>query len=210
MGQSVKILYVDDEPFLQMAFVEGIKKGGYDVIGSMGGESVFDLVQNEQPDILILDIMMKPLDGWSILLTIKDYPTFENMSVIMQSGKSLNLRDFGIYAPFIDDYLIKPIRISDILSSIQQIVIRDEEIATDVKRATDIGIEKARIQEYAQVKREVTVLKNLIRSLARLYPILNHGTETLTHLDNPELAAILNEHTTNVAIYEALKHEMFG
>ena len=210
MTRSVKILYVDDEPFLQMAFVEGMKRNGYDVLGSTGGEGVLDLVRNEKPDIIILDIMMKPLDGWSILLTIKDYPSFDNMSIIMQTGKSLNLRDFFTYGGYIDDYLVKPLRISNILCSIQQIVTRDEEIAADVARASEIGIEEARIHEYVRLKKKIAVSKNLLRTLSRLYPIQKNGIKSLKDSKNPDILAVMNDHDEHVNLYEKLRTEIFG
>ena len=210
MTRSVKILYVDDEPFLQMAFVEGMKRDGYDVLGSTGGEDVLDLVRNEKPDIIILDVMMKPLDGWSILLSIKDYPTFHNMSVIMQTGKSLSLREFSAYGEYIDDYLLKPLRISDILCSIQKIVARDEEIAADIARATENGIEETRILEYTRAKKKIAVSKNLLKTLSRLYPIQKDEIESLKDAKNPEITAVINDHAKHIEDYEKLKCEIFG
>ena len=61
MDQKLKMLYVDDEVLLKMAFVETLKQQGFDARGALSGQEAIDMVHEEVPDIIILDIMMKPI-----------------------------------------------------------------------------------------------------------------------------------------------------
>jgi DNA-binding response OmpR family regulator len=64
VGTRLKVLYVDDEALLKMAFVETLKQQGFDARGALSGQEAIDMVYEDVPDIIILDVMMKPMDGW--------------------------------------------------------------------------------------------------------------------------------------------------
>jgi DNA-binding response OmpR family regulator len=210
MAKQIKVLYVDDEPLLKMAFVEGLKRHGYDISGSDGGESVLDMIRDEKPDLLILDLMMKPLDGWSILSVVKDYPDFENMSVIMQTGKSLTLHDFFKYGDYIDNYLVKPFRIQNMIEVIEQIEAQNAEIAHDIERATEMGIDKDSIKKYVQTKRKAKASIHLLEALSRLYPITKDGTITSMGESATELTEIATKHAACQKEFNDIKSEIFG
>ena len=61
VDQRLKVLYVDDEALLKMAFVETLKQQGFDARGALSGREAIDMVHVDVPDIIILDIMVRPL-----------------------------------------------------------------------------------------------------------------------------------------------------
>lgn len=211
MAKQIKVLYVDDEPLLKMAFVEGLKRHGYNISGSDGGESVLEMIRDEKPDLLILDLMMKPLDGWSILLAVKDYPGFENTSVIMQTGKSLTLHDFFKYGDYIDNYLVKPFRIQNMIEVIEQIEAQNDEIAHDIELATEMGTDEDLIKKYVKIKRKAKASKHLLEALSRLYPITKDGVITnMEEASAPELTGIVDKHVACQKKYDEIRSEIFG
>ncbi len=194
MTKPLLILYVDDEPLLNMAFVETLKAEGHAARGALSGEECLIRIGEEIPDIIILDIMMKPMSGWDTLLKIKEGEKSQDIPVIMQTGKSLTLGDVLLYGDLIDDYLIKPVKLPDMLQAIDRIMNRNREIESEVSRARKTGVPEERIREYVSVKRSVLVYKRLLIVLSRIYPVV-HLQDTSTDLDLPELKTIYDRYT---------------
>lgn len=194
MTKPLLILYVDDEPLLNMAFVETLKAEGHAARGALSGEECLILMGEEKPDVIILDIMMKPMSGWDTLLKIKEGENSRDIPIIMQTGKSLTLGDVLLYGDLIDDYLIKPVKLPDMLQAIERIMNRNREIEDEASRARGTGVPEERISEYVSVKRSVLVYKRLLSVLSRIYPVV-HLQDTSTELDLPELKTIYDRYT---------------
>ncbi len=114
-GQRKKrVLVVDDEPRLR-AFVEiKLRLSGYEVIMAASGQEALDLVQSENPDIMLLDIIMPGMNGFEVLRRLH---TFRELPVIALSANpdtaneamSLGANAF-IAKPFDPDELVRKIR----------------------------------------------------------------------------------------------------
>lgn len=157
MSGSLKILYIDDEALLKMAFVETLKQQGFDARGAISGKEALEMIDADVPDIIILDIMMKPMDGWETLSNIKAREHSRDVPVIMQTGKSLTIRDVLKYGDLIEDYLIKPVRLPDLLKAIEQVAERRNLINSEVKIATDRGGDEEKINQYAKYRKKMIV-----------------------------------------------------
>jgi len=191
MSTGLKVLYIDDEALLKMAFVETLKQQGYDARGAISGKEALELIDADIPDIIILDVMMKPMDGWETLSHIKNKEATRNVPIIMQTGKSLTIKDVIRYGDQIEDYLIKPVRLPDLVKSVEGVRDRKEMISKEVDQATARGGDAELIAEYAQVRHRTLIGKRLIKILGRIYPIKTDGTIE-TDFDMPELHEIIN------------------
>ena len=191
MSEQMHVLYVDDEPLLKMAFVETLKQHGYYSRGAGSGQEAIEMIKEEMPDIIILDIMMKPMDGWETLVHIRETEKGRSIPIIMQTGKSLTIRDVIRYGDFIDDYLIKPVRLPDLVRSIELVDSMHNEINKEYKRAIDNGADPAIAMEYASLRKKVRVDTRLIEVLGRIYPITKEGIIE-ADLEIPELYDFMN------------------
>ncbi|HQC00405.1 MAG TPA: response regulator, partial [Methanospirillum sp.] len=176
MDQRLKVLYVDDEALLKMAFVETLKQQGFDARGALSGREAIDMVHVDVPDIIILDIMMRPMDGWETLMHIKEHEPAANVPIIMQTGKSLTIKDVLKYGDQIDDYLVKPVRLPDLIRSIDIVMARNDEITRKKRLALEGGGDPAEVAELGKLLKLVEVEKRLIGILGRIYPIQQNGT----------------------------------
>lgn len=68
----MKILVVDDEPHIVMMIKSRLKANNYDVITANDGQECLKKLVSEKPDLLLLDIMMPIMDGYSVLVAIKE------------------------------------------------------------------------------------------------------------------------------------------
>ncbi|PWR71532.1 response regulator [Methanospirillum lacunae] len=191
MTTGLKVLYIDDEALLKMAFVETLKQQGYDARGAISGKEALELIDAEIPDIIILDVMMKPMDGWETLSHIKNNEETRHVPIIMQTGKSLTIKDVMKYGDQIEDYLIKPVRLPDLVKSVEGVRERKEMISREMDQATAKGGDSNLIVEYSNVRHRTLIGKRLITILGRIYPIRTDGTIE-TDFDMPELHDIIN------------------
>ncbi|HWQ66495.1 MAG TPA: response regulator [Methanospirillum sp.] len=208
MSQALKVLYIDDEALLKMAFVETLKQQGYNARGAISGKEALEQVDEETPDILILDVMMKPMDGWETLSHIRERPEGRTIPVIMQTGKSLTLKDVLKYGDQIEDYLIKPVRLPDLVRAIQNVLDRTRMIEEEVADASSRGGDPALIAEYAILRHKTIVGSRLIEVLGRIYPVTKEGIIE-TDYEIPELNDVVNRYTEDKTRFLELKTILF-
>ncbi|MCU0385121.1 MAG: response regulator [Flavihumibacter sp.] len=83
-----KILVVDDDPYILMSLEFLMQKNGYSVIVARNGTEALQLVQQEIPDLVVLDIMMPDMDGYAICAFIKKQPSLKHIVVVFLSAKT--------------------------------------------------------------------------------------------------------------------------
>lgn len=117
-----KILIVDDEPNVRNLVVDTLNYlGNYILLEAGTGQEVLDLVRKEKPDLVILDIMLPDIDGYTICEQIKENPNL-NTLVLILSARSSELDQkigFGMGA---DDYLTKPFTLKELIEKVQNLL----------------------------------------------------------------------------------------
>ncbi|MFA6922711.1 MAG: response regulator [Bacteroidales bacterium] len=82
-----KILIIDDDKDLTRSYQVMIENSGFDVITAQNSKEGFEKLENEKPDLLILDVMMNSnLEGYNLLHIIKINDKFRELPVIMLTG----------------------------------------------------------------------------------------------------------------------------
>jgi len=83
------VLIVDDSPYIVDGLVALLKRKGFSTVASHGGEEALTLLVSTRPDLILLDIMMEPMDGWETLGKIKADPATRDIPVLMFSAKKI-------------------------------------------------------------------------------------------------------------------------
>lgn len=110
LGSMSTVLIVDDDPEIADIFRIFLEKEGYTPIIALDGNACLESLQHGTCDVVLLDIMMAPMDGWETLTRIKTNPQTSPVPVIMISGKSLDEREQEKYGAMYYQYLMKPLR----------------------------------------------------------------------------------------------------
>lgn len=111
-----KILIVDDEESIRLLYSEELTSDGYEVALAEDGHQLIDRVENEQPDVIILDIKMAGYNGLDLLQSIRE--KFYDLPVILCSAYSMYKGDLKSYAA--DYYVVKSSDLSELKRKITQ------------------------------------------------------------------------------------------
>jgi two-component system OmpR family response regulator len=165
------VLVVDDSPFIVDVFVTMLERGGYQSIAAYGGEEAIEILTTVTPDLILLDIMMEPMDGWETLENIKINPKTRDIPVLMLTAKQLTPDEAEGYGSYIEDYILKPITHRELYEAIERVLKRREIIRDDVDRAKEVGLDQRLVDEYTRLAKGVDVNNRLLRILETTYSI---------------------------------------
>jgi two-component system, cell cycle response regulator len=119
MTLAPKILVADDDQALSRTLSWILKENGYEVLTVPGGEHLFDHLQAEPFDLLLLDIMMPKVDGLQLLQRVKSDERFKDLPVLMISSmppEEATVRSLGLGAA---DFIPKPFRVRELLARVK-------------------------------------------------------------------------------------------
>ncbi|PKH49379.1 response regulator [Tenacibaculum sp. Bg11-29] len=117
-----KILIVDDEPNIVMTLEYAFKKKGFEVFIARDGSEALEILKNNIPKIVLLDIMMPNVDGYQTLKYIKETKSLEAMKVVFLTAKNKASDIEKGLSLGADKYLIKPFSVKKIVSEIMELV----------------------------------------------------------------------------------------
>ena len=129
-----KILIAEDDLSQLAMFKHGFEDAGYTVLGFADGAEIVDKVHKYQPDLVILDVHLPPVDGWQIARKLKADPELRHISVIMVSADQKEAHKDQSMLHGCMNFLEKPVDTDSILSDLD-ISIRMSSIK---KRSSDL------------------------------------------------------------------------
>ncbi len=117
-----KILVVDDEENIVAVVEMRLKAAGYDVITARDGRQALETLKSVHPDLIILDVMMPPPNGFQVCRQIKDDTGLRHIPVILLTAKSTDSDKFWGMESGADAYLTKPYNSQEILNKISELL----------------------------------------------------------------------------------------
>ena len=119
----MKILVVDDEKLLVKGIRFNLENEGYDVITGADGMEAVELAGSENPDLIVLDLMMPRLDGLEACGKIRE---FSDVPIIMLTAKADDMDKLLGFEHGADDYLTKPFNILELKARIKALLRRSK------------------------------------------------------------------------------------
>ena len=156
------ILIVDDSPYIVDGLVALLKRKGFKPIASHGGDEALSLLTTLTPDLVLLDIMMEPMDGWETLDRIKANPATQDVPVLMFSAKKITPEEADQHSLNIEDFVSKPVNPAQLLEAIQRIFARRTSVKVESLIAQDAGLDPTVINEYAALRKSIEVDQNIL------------------------------------------------
>ena len=117
----MKILVVDDEMLLVKGIRFNLQNEGYEVITGSNGLEAVQQVQEQKPDLVVLDVMMPEMDGLTACSKIRE---FSDVPIIMLTAKTDDMDKLLGFDHGVDDYLTKPFNILELKARIRALLRR--------------------------------------------------------------------------------------
>ena len=123
-----KILIVDDEPFIRALLeetLEDLEDEGVELLSASNGLEAWQMIQDEHPDLILLDVMMPKMSGYEVCQRIKQDPELADIYVIMLTAKGQEVdRERGMQVG-VDEYVTKPVDPDYIVERAQEVLGED-------------------------------------------------------------------------------------
>jgi len=117
-----KILAVDDEVDFLKILKLNLEADGYEVITAFDGEEALKKIKSDNPDVVILDIVLPKLNGEEVCRCIRKDPVSNKIPVIMLTGKDADVERIVSMVIGADIYITKPVDFEDLNSAIKKVL----------------------------------------------------------------------------------------
>ena len=117
-----KILLVDDEPHIVIMLSNRIKHAGYDVISASDGQEGLDKARKENPDLIILDVMLPKLDGYKVCRMLKFDEKYKHIPIIIFTARAQEIDKKTSGDVGANGYITKPFEPQILLDKIKELL----------------------------------------------------------------------------------------
>lgn len=179
MKNNYKIAIVDDEPKIVRFIKANLLSFNYQVCTFSNGEQFLEEFDLHEPDLVLLDVMMPNIDGFTVL---KQLRKFSNVPVIFLTARSASddmLQAFDLEA---DDYLTKPFSLDELFARVKAVLRRSSlrnEISREESRITTYNLEINIAQKRVYVKGKEVKLTNIEYLILELLGL--HMNKIISH-----------------------------
>ena len=173
----MKILVVDDEDLLVKGIRFNLQNEGYEIITGSNGVEAVELSKAQNPDLIILDVMMPQMDGMTACARIRE---FSNVPIILLTAKTDDMDKLMGFEHGADDYVTKPFNILELKARVRALLRRagaqqNAEDASPTLSAGNISLDLNARNAYRDgmlvdlTAKEFDVIEFLMRNPNRVY-----------------------------------------
>jgi DNA-binding response OmpR family regulator len=122
-AKKTTILAADDDPQLLRLMTRNLQLEGYDVLGASDGELALELIESNPPDLVLLDVMMPKMDGFTVCYRVREFSSVPIIIVTARGQDQDKVRGLDLGA---DDYLTKPFSVDELLARVRAVLRRSQ------------------------------------------------------------------------------------
>ncbi len=174
MSKKIKLLLAEDEPSLGQIVKESLETRNFEVFHAENGEEAFSIYQKEQPEILVLDVMMPKKDGFTLAKEIRQEN--KQIPIIFLTAKSQTKDVLEGFEHGGNDYLKKPFSMEELIVRIHSLLNRNK-LKTASKKITIGGFKFNHDKQTLSFKSESELLTH--RESELLYHLFQKKNELL-------------------------------
>jgi DNA-binding response OmpR family regulator len=185
----MRVLLAEDEPKISAYVVRGLQEQGYAVDPVFNGPDALDWVETGAYDIIVLDIMLPGMDGYTVCREMRQRGVHAPI-LMLTARSSIDDRVTGLDAGA-DDYLVKPFALKELLARIRAITRRTPETPkTPILQVADLTLDSA----TRRVKRGSKIIDLTSKEFAVLECLMRDPDHVLTR-------TMIAEHVWNYDVY---------
>ncbi len=122
-AKKTTILAADDDPQLLRLITRNLQLEGYDVLAASDGQQALELIENNSPDLVLLDVMMPRMDGFTVCYRVREFSTVPIIIITARGQDQDKVRGLDLGA---DDYLTKPFSVDELLARVRAVIRRSQ------------------------------------------------------------------------------------
>ncbi len=147
-----KVLCVDDDEGLAQVLSDMLSFSGFETVVATSGEDCLRLLDEGLfPDLILLDIMMSPMDGWQTLNRIRENMDFCSIPVLMLTGKYPTMSEVSRYGMLFEGYFMKPFAMKNLISSVNDLLDRVSVRENIVRMGMETGMDERTMCEFRRL-----------------------------------------------------------
>ena len=117
-----KVLAVDDDHVIRGLLQVNLEMEGYEVVTAVDGRDALEKVEQEHPDLVLLDVMMPQVSGWEVAQTLKSDPATRDIPVVFLSARAMESDIRKGLELGVDRYITKPFDPIDLMEVVAQLL----------------------------------------------------------------------------------------
>lgn len=122
-AKKTTILAADDDPQLLRLITRNLQLEGYDVLAASDGQQALELIENNAPDLVLLDVMMPRMDGFTVCYRVREFSSVPIIIITARGQDQDKVRGLDLGA---DDYLTKPFSVDELLARVRAVIRRSQ------------------------------------------------------------------------------------
>ncbi|BES64150.1 response regulator transcription factor [Gottschalkiaceae bacterium SANA] len=138
---GLRVLIAEDEQRLRKIVRTYLQRDGYEVLEATNGQEAIDLLDENEVDLVILDVMMPHVDGWSVLRQLRSESDLPVIMLTARGDEEDKLFGFELGA---EDYMTKPFSPRELMARVRVVMKRHE------KRGADSNVQMGKITLFPQ------------------------------------------------------------
>jgi DNA-binding response OmpR family regulator len=120
---SKRVIYFEDDKDMVELVRIILGREGYQVEGIAEGQAGIKAVQQNSPDVILLDLMLPDMDGWEIFRRLKHDESTADIPVIVITAKAQSIdKVLGLEIAKVDDYISKPFRPNELVDRVEEVL----------------------------------------------------------------------------------------
>jgi DNA-binding response OmpR family regulator len=142
-----KVLVVDDQPAALKVLGLALSREGYEVVGAQSGPEALQRIEEDHPDLVILDVMMPKMNGFEVCKRIRQTAATARLPVIMLTAMGDESQKLAGFDAGADDYLVKPVSLKELSARVRAVLAR-----SGFTPSAASGVQEARVLAFIGVK----------------------------------------------------------
>ena len=189
-AKKTTILAADDDPQLLRLITRNLQLEGYDVLAASDGQKALELIENNSPDLVLLDVMMPRMDGFTVCYRVREFSSVPIIIITARGQDQDKVRGLDLGA---DDYLTKPFSVDELLARVRAVIRRSQFTA----------------REFTQGLRATTATGSLVIDYSQHMVMLNGREIALTPTEY-RIIAYLAQNVGRVVTQDLLLEHVWG
>jgi len=171
-----RVLIVDDDPDIVRLVSYNLSHAGYEVLTASTGRKALELVQQQPPDLIVLDVMLPDVDGMEVCRTLRQQLSSRRIPILMLTARGDEIDRVVGFELGADDYVAKPFSPRELVLRIKSILRRAGKDRTDVMHSGRIQV----LPERRQCFIDNALVTLTAKEFDLLYELMKAGGNVLT------------------------------